>query len=370
MGFKPNKQSEANAGILNLYDQAAEESSPPSFTTERRKAEHVRICLEEEVTGAGITTGFERYRFIHQALPEIHYDDIDLSISWFGKTVKTPFLISSMTGGSHGTGQINRRLAAVAELRGWSMGVGSVRAAVENPEVVKTFQLRDVAPTIPLLTNIGTVQLNMGMGVEECRRAVDIVQADGLILHLNALQEVFQPEGDLNFSNLLLKIEQVCRSLEVPVGVKEVGWGIAADTARQLADAGIAFIDVAGAGGTSWSQVEKLRSKDSIRRRAAEAFVDWGIPTADSVKDVRQALPDMTLVASGGLHHGVDAAKALALGANAVGFGRSLLQSAVTSDEAVNDTLAQVELELAIAMFGIGARNIEELRHSSRLIRI
>ena len=323
--------------------------------TERRKAEHVRICLEEQVNGVGITTGLERYRFLHQALPEINFDEIDLSMTWFGKTVKTPLLISSMTGGSHGTGQINRRLAAMA---------------VENPDVIKTFQLRDVAPTIPMLTNIGAVQLNMGMGVEECRRAVDIVQADGLILHLNALQEVFQPEGDVNFSNLLLKIEQVCRSLEVPVGVKEVGWGIAADTARQLADAGISFIDVAGAGGTSWSQVEKLRSKDVIRRRAAEAFVGWGIPTADSIRDVRHALPDMTLIASGGLQHGVDAAKALALGANAAGFGRSLLQSAVTSDEAVHDTLAQVELELAIAMFGIGARNIEQLRHTKRLIQM
>lgn len=356
--------------MLSTPDEQQRAKKQAEQTTERRKAEHVRICLEEEVNGIGITTGLERYRFIHQALPEINFDDIDLSMKWFGKTVKTPFLISSMTGGSHGTGQINRRLAAVAEVRGWSMGVGSVRAAVENPDVVKTFQLRDVAPTIPMLTNIGAVQLNMGMGVEECRRAVDIVQADGLILHLNALQEVFQPEGDVNFSNLLFKIEQVCRSLEVPVGVKEVGWGIAADTARQLADAGIAFIDVAGAGGTSWSQVEKLRSKNTIRRRAAEAFVGWGIPTADSVKDVRQALPEMTLIASGGLHHGVDAAKALALGANAAGFGRSLLQSAVTSDEAVNDTLAQVELELAIAMFGIGARNIEELRHSHRLTSI
>lgn len=338
--------------------------------TVRRKAEHVRICLEEDVNGSGITTGLERYRFVHQALPEMKFDDIDLSMTWFGKQTKTPLVISSMTGGSHGTGQINRRLAAMAETRGWAMGVGSVRAAVENPSVAETFQLRDVAPSIPMFTNIGAVQLNMGMGIEECRRAVDIVQADGLILHLNALQEVFQPEGDLNFANLLRQIEHVCRKLEVPVGVKEVGWGIAADTARQLTEAGVAFIDVAGAGGTSWSQVEKLRSKDSIRRRAAEAFVGWGIPTADCVKDVRAALPEVMLIASGGLHNGVDAAKALALGANAAGFGRSLLQAAVDSDEAVHDTLAQVEMELSIAMFGIGARTIAELRNSDRLVRI
>ncbi|MGZ9586344.1 type 2 isopentenyl-diphosphate Delta-isomerase [Paenibacillus marinisediminis] len=351
------------------FNESASES-PVSHATERRKAEHVRICLEEEVNGIGISTGLERYRFMHQALPEIDFHDIDLSVTWFGKQAKTPFLISSMTGGSHGTGQINRRLAAMAEVRGWAMGVGSVRAAVENPEVADTFQLRDVAPTIPMFTNIGAVQLNMGMGVEECRRAVDIVQADGLILHLNALQEVFQPEGDLNFANLLRQIEKVCRELEVPVGVKEVGWGIAADTARKLTDVGVAFIDVAGAGGTSWSQVEKLRSKDSIRRKAAEAFVGWGIPTADCVRDVRSALPDVTVVASGGLRNGVDAAKALALGANAAGYGRSLLQSAVLSDEAVHDTLAQVELELSIAMFGIGTRTIEDLRHTDRLMLI
>ncbi|MDK8181549.1 type 2 isopentenyl-diphosphate Delta-isomerase [Paenibacillus sp. UMB4589-SE434] len=337
--------------------------------TAQRKAEHVRICLEEQVNGVGITTGLEQYRFVHQALPEIDFNDINICTEWFGKSMAAPFLISSMTGGSHGTGAINRRLAAAAEARGWAMGVGSVRAAVEDETVAETFRLRDVAPTIPLLANIGAVQLNMGMSVDHCRRAVDIVEADALVLHLNAMQEVFQPEGDVNFSRLLPKIEALCSQLGVPVGVKEVGWGIAADTACLLAEAGVSFIDVAGAGGTSWSQVEKLRSKVGVRRRAADVFADWGIPTADSVIQVRDALPGMALVASGGLNHGVDAAKALALGANFAGYGRSLLASAVETDEAVYEMLEQVELELKIAMFGIGAASLLELRGTTRLAK-
>ncbi|WP_028593870.1 type 2 isopentenyl-diphosphate Delta-isomerase [Paenibacillus assamensis] len=345
------------------------QDAPKHGATEQRKAEHVRICLDEAVNSVGVLTGLEQYRFLHQALPEINFDDIDLTTAWFNKRVSTPLLISSMTGGSYGTGSINRRLAEVAESRGWAMGVGSVRAAVENPEVASTFRLRDVAPTIPIFANIGAVQLNAGMGIEECQRAVEIVEADALILHLNALQEVFQPEGDIDFSGLLAKIEQICRTLSVPVGVKEVGWGIAADTAVQLANAGVEFIDVAGAGGTSWIQVEKYRSNDAMKRRAADAFTDWGIATADSVVQVREALPDMKIVASGGLHNGVEAAKAIALGADAAGFGRSLLQAAVDSEEAIDDVLAQIEFELRVTMFGIGARTIEELRCTKRLLK-
>lgn len=346
-----------------------EERQPaPGGATEQRKTEHIRICLEEAVDGVGITTGLERYRFLHQALPELDFREIDLATEWLGKRIRTPFLISSMTGGSSIAAPINRRLAAVAEARGWAMGVGSVRAAVENPGLSGTFRIRDIAPTVPIYSNIGAVQLNMGMGIEECRRAVELVEADGLILHLNALQEVFQPEGDVNFAGLLRRIEELCRQLDVPVGIKEVGWGIAGDTARQLADAGAAFIDAAGAGGTSWSQVEKLRSADPIRRRAAEAFAGWGIPTAESVRLIRAALPHQPLIASGGLRTGVDAAKALALGADLAGFGRSLLAAAADSEEAVDEVLAQVELELRIAMFGIGAGSIRELRATNRLM--
>lgn len=337
--------------------------------TEQRKTEHVRICLEQSVSGTDITTGLEQYRFLHQALPECDYQEIDLTTEWLGKKVRTPLFISSMTGGSNDVAPINRRLATVAEARGWAMGLGSLRAAIENPEIAKTFLIRNLAPTIPLYANIGAVQLNNGLKVEQCYRMVEMVEADGLILHVNALQEVFQPEGDVNFSGLLRQIERLCSTIHVPIGVKEVGWGLAADTARRFAEVGVTFIDVAGAGGTSWSQVEKQRSADVIMRRAAESFANWGIPTADSVQQVRFELPTQPIIASGGLHTGVDVAKVLALGANMAGFGRSLLAAATISEGAIEEVLTQIEVELRIAMFGIGVCTIDELRKTKRLYK-
>ncbi len=341
----------------------------PTSKTGERKIEHVRLCLNEEVGGSGITTGFEHYRFRHNALPELDFDDISLRTVFLERQLRTPLLISSMTGGSAATGAINARLAEAAERRGWALGVGSVRAAVERSELASSFRVRDRAPSIPVIANIGAVQLSYGFGIEECRRAVEIVGADYLVLHLNGLQEVFQPEGNTGFASLLSQIEQVCRMLEVPVGVKEVGWGIDGETAARLYNVGAAFIDVAGAGGTSWSQVEKFRSTDPVRRAAAEAFADWGIPTAECIAEVRAVSPNGALIGSGGLKHGVDAAKALALGANLAGFGRNLLGPAVHSEEALDAALAQIELELRTAMFGIGVPDLAALRGTSRLVR-
>ncbi|MFK7696510.1 type 2 isopentenyl-diphosphate Delta-isomerase [Paenibacillus sp. HJGM_3] len=338
------------------------------MTTERRKAEHIRIVLEEPVAGRGITTGFEQYRFVHRALPELDFEEIDTSSAFLGKPLRTPLLISSMTGGTEEALRINRHLAGAAERRGWAMGVGSVRAALEMPELAATFRIRDVAPTIPLFANLGAVQLNYGYGPDDCRRAVELLEADGLVLHLNALQEVFQPEGNTNFHGLLKRIEQVCASLPVPVGVKEVGWGLDGETACRLLDAGVRFLDVAGAGGTSWSEVEKRRTTDPLRRQAADAFADWGMPTAACVRDVRRLAPTAFVIASGGLATGVDAAKALALGADLAGFGRGLLAAAVDGEAAVERALAQVELELRAAMFGIGARTLADLRGTRALV--
>ncbi|WP_438493160.1 type 2 isopentenyl-diphosphate Delta-isomerase [Paenibacillus sp. IHBB 3054] len=356
-------------GDPQTADSAGHTSLLPSSTTGERKIEHVRLCLNEEVGGTGITSGFEHYRFRHNALPELNFDDIALRTTFLGRELSTPLLISSMTGGSKATGAINARLAEAAERRGWALGVGSVRAAVERSELAGTFYVRSMAPGIPVIANIGAVQLSYGFGVEECRRAVEIAGADWLVLHLNGLQEVFQPEGNTGFASLLQEIEKVCRMLEVPVGVKEVGWGIDGETAVRLYNAGAAFIDVAGAGGTSWSQVEKFRSSDPVRRAAAEAFADWGIPTAECIAEVRAASPQGALIGSGGLRHGVDAAKALALGADLAGFGRNLLGPAVQSEEALDHALAQVELELRTAMFGIGAPDLAALRGNPRLIR-
>lgn len=336
--------------------------------TERRKGQHLDIVLNEQVEGTGITTGLERYRFRHQALPELAFADVRTDIEFLGRRMGAPFLISSMTGGTERAALINRHLAILAQRRGWAFGVGSLRAALEHPELLASFQVRELAPDIPILANLGAVQLNYGFGYDECMRAVESIGADALVLHLNSLQEVFQPEGNTNFRGLLARIGELCRRMEVPVGVKEVGWGIGGDTAERLADAGVAFIDVAGAGGTSWSQVEKHRSSDPVSRAAAEAFADWGIPTAECLTEVKERCPDTAVIASGGLQNGVDAAKAIALGAHLAGFGRSLLRSAVTSLEELELLAERLERELRIAMFGIGAASLREL-HGTPLLR-
>ena len=219
-----------------------------------RKSDHIRINLEEDVR-SGLTTGLERYHFNHRAVPEINLDDVALEVPIFGKTLRSPVLISSMTGGTPSAGEINRTLARAADAEGIAMGLGSQRAALEHPELADTFRVRDVAPNLLLFANIGVIQLNYGYTVDHCRRAVEMVDADALILHFNPLQEAVQPEGDVNWAGLMPKIEQVCRQLGVPVVAKEVGWGFAKEDVRLLADAGVSAIDVAGAGGISWSQV-------------------------------------------------------------------------------------------------------------------
>ncbi|WP_274652209.1 type 2 isopentenyl-diphosphate Delta-isomerase [Paenibacillus humicola] len=348
------------------------EADEPGATV-RRKGEHIRICLQEEVQGTGAGTGFDRFRFRHQPLPELNFRDIDTSAEFLGKKLRVPLLISSMTGGTAEAAAINARLAEAAEARGWAMGLGSMRAAIEDERLADTFRVRKQAPTIPLVANLGAVQLNYGYGADQCRRAVELAEADALVLHLNSLQEVFQPEGDTNFRGLLARIADVCRRLAhdgVPVGVKEVGWGIDEETAARLAEAGAAFIDVAGAGGTSWSQVEKHRSRDPLRAAAAEAFAGWGTPTAECLRGARGRLPGACLIASGGLKHGVDAAKAIALGADLAGFGRSLLAGAAEANAPVPpaEQLARIELELRGAMFGIGAASVAQLRATQRLV--
>ncbi|MBO8157426.1 MAG: type 2 isopentenyl-diphosphate Delta-isomerase [Bacillaceae bacterium] len=336
-------------------------------TIDRRKAEHIDICLYQDVAGQGITTGFEQYRFLHEALPEVNFEDISLAAPFLSKNLRAPFLISSMTGGTEQAADINRHLAEAAEARGWAMGLGSTRIALENQEYAHTFQVRKHAPSIPLIANLGAVQLNYGYDYTHCQRIIDLTEADALVLHLNSLQEVFQNNGDTNFKGLLKKIEQVCQHLDVPVGVKEVGWGIHGELARKLFQAGISFVDVAGAGGTSWSQVEKHRSDQSVKKMAAEAFADWGISTAEAIQDVRRANPKGIVIASGGMRNGVEAAKAIALGADLVGFGRSILKEATLSTEALIQAFERIELELQIAMFGIGAGSLNELKESDHL---
>ncbi len=333
---------------------------PKVTPTGSRKADHIRINLEENVR-SGLSTGLENYRFVHQALPEFDLDEVDLRVGLFGRQLQAPILISSMTGGTAQARQINQILAAAAQEMGLAMGVGSQRAALEHPELAATFQVRSVAPDILLFANLGAIQLNYGYGLEHCQRAVEMIAADALILHLNALQEAVQPEGDTNFAGLLGKIEAICQKLSVPVIAKEVGWGISGATARRLVEAGVAAIDVAGAGGTSWSQVEMHRAENESQARLAAAFIDWGIPTAESIVQVRRAVPTTPLFATGGIRTGLDIAKSLALGATLGGMAGPFLKAAAISTEATLQTIWEIKREIQVAMFASGARRLPDL---------
>lgn len=331
---------------------------------ESRKLDHIRINLEEDVQFPHLTTGLERYRFLHQALPDLDLAEIDTNINLFGKTLRAPILISSMTGGTTMAHQINQNLAESAQAHQIAMGVGSQRAALEDHELAYSLQVRHVAPDILLLANVGAVQLNYGYKVEHCQRAVDMIEADALILHFNVLQEAVQPEGDSNFAGLLGKIEDVCKKLPVPVIAKEVGWGFSETNARDLANAGVAAIDVAGAGGTSWSEVEYHRAPSALHAKVAASFADWGIPTAESIQYVAKGAPSVHIIASGGLRDGIDIAKCIALGATIGGVAGPFLKAADESVEAVNDLIRELIAQIRIAMLCSGAGNIVALQNT------
>jgi isopentenyl-diphosphate delta-isomerase len=336
---------------------------PDSTLIETRKSDHIRINLEEDVRSE-LSTGLENYQFVHEALPEIDLDDINLGLELFGRKLEAPILISSMTGGTQQATAINRSLAEASQSARVALGVGSQRAALERPELRETFRMRDFAPDALIFANLGAVQLNYGYSADQCMRAVELIQADALYLHLNSLQEAIQPEGDTRFAGLAKKIEAVCRGLPVPVVVKEVGWGISSRSARILADAGVAAIDVAGAGGTSWSQVEMHRIQDESRSRVARAFRGWGIPTSESIGMVRRAAPELKIIASGGLQDGVDIAKCIALGAEMGGMAGKYLKAATQSSEAVLQLIYEIRTQIRICMFGVGAVNLQALRQA------
>lgn len=325
-----------------------------------RKADHIRINLNQDVS-SGLSAGFEYYHFPHQALPELDLDQIQMDFELFGKRLAGPVFISSMTGGTDQAEKINRNLALGAQEVGIAMGVGSQRAMLENPDLASTFQVRDLAPDILLFANLGAVQLNYDLDQSDCQKAVDMIEADALILHLNALQEAVMPDGNPNFSGLLSKIEKVCKTLSVPVIAKEVGWGISAKAAKDLKNAGVAAIDVAGAGGTSWSEVEMHRAESEIQRQVAAAFIDWGIPTTESIQLVKETAPGLPIFASGGVRSGVDIAKSVALGAIMGGLASPFLKAAAVSPEAVVDVIHRLLREVQITMFAAGAKDLESL---------
>jgi isopentenyl-diphosphate delta-isomerase len=334
--------------------------TPSARATEARKSRHLDICLEDDVASR-LDAGFSRVRLHHEALPECALEDIDTSTSFLGSRLAAPIVISSMTGGTERARAINFNLAIAAERAGVALALGSHRAALEDPALLSTYRVRDVAPKVALFANIGAVQLNYGMTVDDARRAVESIAADGLYLHLNPLQEALQVGGDTNFRNLLPRIGELCRTLGAPVIAKGVGSGISVRTAARLLDAGVAAIDVAGAGGTSWARVEGRRSGDPKREVLAESFGAWGYPTVDATIELRRAFPHATIVASGGVRTGLDVAKALAVGANAAALGLPFLEPATKSVEAVADTLAILITGLRIAMFASGCRRLDDL---------
>jgi isopentenyl-diphosphate delta-isomerase len=321
-----------------------------------RKAEHIRLALEERKQFA--SRAFERFVFDHDALPDLDFDAIDLSVDFLGKRLRAPLLLSCMTGGTEIAARINRNLAEAAESRGVALGVGSQRKALEDPSQASSFEVRGVAPTIPLLANLGAIQLNYGYGVEHCRRAVAMIGADALVLHLNPLQEAIQPEGQCNFGGLLPKMAAVARQLSVPVIAKEVGSGISESTGRRLAGAGIRILDTAGVGGTSWARIEAQRAHDL---ETGELFAGWGIATPESIRQLRR-IDGVTIIGSGGLRSGVDVAKAIALGADLAGLAQPFLEAAIESPEHVCRRIDRIVHELKITMFCLSARTVPELK--------
>jgi isopentenyl-diphosphate Delta-isomerase len=326
-----------------------------------RKDDHLRINLEKNVQ-SGYTTGLEDYALEHCALPDINLEDVDTTCKFLGHTLQFPLIISSMTGGSREGGRVNQHLAEAAQDQGVALGLGSQRAMLKQPELVSTFNVRSQAKSIPIFGNIGAVQFNYELTIDDCLRLVDSIKANGLIIHLNSLQEALQPEGETRFFGLANQIETLCKKAQFPVIVKEVGWGISGKTAKTLVDAGVSALDVAGAGGTSWSQVEANRISEESAQRIAFDFKEWGIPTSDSILQVREIDKKIPLIASGGIHNGIEVTKCIALGADICGVAGRILRAATKSTQAVIDELTEIKKEMRIAMFATSSQILSDLR--------
>ena len=331
---------------------------------EKRKQRHIRLSLEENVQ-ADVGTGFEDVRLIHRALPEIDLEDVSTSVDLFGKGLSAPLIISAITGGTENAKRINSTLATVAEELGIGIGVGSQRVALENPSTEHTFSVvREKAPSTLVVGNLGCPQLSLGWGVPEARRCIEMIRADALAIHMNPLQEAVQVEGETRYRGILDKVREVVEGIDVPLVMKETGCGIAFETAIELENAGVEGLDVSGVGGTSWAAVEHHIAKE-VRQRdqefLGEALWNWGIPTAISVVETSSSTT-LKIVASGGIRTGVEMAKAIALGADAVGIAQPFLVKAVEGRDALREHIQRILLEFRTVMFLVGARDIEDLK--------
>ena len=332
--------------------------------TEKRKADHIKICLNEKAQARKATAGFEDIQFIHRALPEVDKAKIDLSTTVFGHKFSAPLIVGAMTGGTAEATQINAAIAEAVERLQLGMGVGSQRVAIEDPKLEKTFTVaRKKAPTAFLIANIGGIQLVSGYGLKEVKKTVEMIDADAVAVHLNALQEAVQLEGQTSFKGVLAKIGEIAGELDKPVIVKETGGGIAAEDAKKLEAAGVKAIDVGGVGGTSFAAVEYYRAKgqaSGVQRFLGDVFWDWGIPTAVSLAEVTQSVK-IPVIASGGVRSGMDVAKALALNACLASVSQPALQAAVKGEKDTESMLSLLIEELRNVMFLVGAENVRQL---------
>jgi isopentenyl-diphosphate delta-isomerase len=337
-----------------VSDQTAADSAT-------RKRDHLRLALGAEVGFATMRTGLDELRVRARALPEHDLDEVDLSRELWGRRLAAPLLISCMTGGVGEAGPVNRALATAAQRHRVALGLGSGRILLERPgSAADSFAVRDLGPDVLLFANLGAVQLHR-YGPSDCARLVASCQADALVLHLNAVQEAVQPGGDTQFGGLLARIAALCAQLDVPVLVKEVGFGLAPQDVRALADVGVAGVDVAGAGGTNWARLEGLR--DDQAAAVAAAFVDWGWATVDSLRAARAVLgdEDLVVIGSGGLRHGVDAFKVLCLGAGLAGVARGLLGAAAHGPQAAVDAVGVLVRQLRIAAWASGVSRLSDI---------
>lgn len=351
-----------------MFDRARDSAvdiEPPAETLRdpESKTRHLTVC-QNGASRYDKSAGFDLYDFENQSLPEIALDQVDISTDLVGKRLQAPLMIAPMTGGNSKGLEVNRVLAAAAERWQIAMGVGSQRLAIEDCSREIYYRIRDVAPTVALFANVGGAQLVRGWGIEESLRAVEMIEADALFIHLNALQEAIQG-GDHDFSGLSTRIRNVCCALDkkgIPVYVREVGFGLSAEVTERLLDCGVSGIDCAGAGGTSWSKAEALCTSDVRRKKLGNSFAEWGIPTCKSIQNVRQVDESISLIATGGLTNGIDLAKALALGADIGSMARTFLIRAHEGEEALDQFIEETLAELRICFFGVGAANLSKFR--------
>lgn len=324
---------------------------------EQRKCDHITLCLSKEVESS--KTGFDNIRLIHKSLPEINFNDVDISTTFLGKKLNAPIIIEAITGGCKEAEKINKNLAKAAERIGVAFGVGSERAFMSAPHLVDTYRVRDVAPNVFLIGNLGLIQFRNGFGDMEFNRAISEIDCNALAIHLNPLQELCQPEGDKNWKGCINELAEMCKA-GFPIIVKETGAGISAEVAKAVERAGAKAIDVSGLGGTNFALIESYRD-------GVPGFENWGIPTACSIIEVRGAVK-IPVIASGGIRSGIDMAKSIALGADMCGAALPFLKAAAISDIAVEEKLKEFIAQLKIAMVLTGCKNLAELKKSKYVL--